>query len=157
MFNAERLLWKAEPGGSTARQSNSMLSTFPCLQILSARLWSLKLDGSTMHATSNIVAAPLCGNERDRTCDDGLCACQSRFILQQGKFLIFQRPLLHAPPLLVRPLHQYSFIALRLSLRPKSTESTFTMYQIGNIYFITAIAVLGGALFGFDIASLSAM
>lgn len=31
------------------------------------------------------------------------------------------------------------------------------MYQIGNIYFITAIAVVGGALFGFDIASLSAM
>lgn len=31
------------------------------------------------------------------------------------------------------------------------------MYQIGNIYFITAIAVTGGALFGFDIASLSAM
>jgi len=31
------------------------------------------------------------------------------------------------------------------------------MYQIGNIYFITAIAVIGGALFGFDIASMSAM
>lgn len=31
------------------------------------------------------------------------------------------------------------------------------MYQIGNIYFITAIAVLGGALFGFDISSMSAI
>jgi hypothetical protein len=30
-------------------------------------------------------------------------------------------------------------------------------YVIGNIYLITAIAVLGGALFGFDIASMSAM
>ena len=30
-------------------------------------------------------------------------------------------------------------------------------YVIGNIYFITAIAVIGGALFGFDIASMSAM
>lgn len=29
--------------------------------------------------------------------------------------------------------------------------------MIGNIYAITAIAVLGGTLFGFDIASMSAM
>lgn len=32
-----------------------------------------------------------------------------------------------------------------------------TMYQIGNIYGITAIAVIGGGLFGFDISSMSAM
>lgn len=31
------------------------------------------------------------------------------------------------------------------------------MYVIGNIYYITTIAVIGGALFGFDIASMSAM
>jgi hypothetical protein len=31
------------------------------------------------------------------------------------------------------------------------------MYIIGNIYYITTIAVIGGALFGFDIASMSAM
>lgn len=31
------------------------------------------------------------------------------------------------------------------------------MYRIGNIYAITALAVTGGALFGFDIASLSAI
>jgi hypothetical protein len=31
------------------------------------------------------------------------------------------------------------------------------MYQIGNIYGITAIAVIGGGLFGFDISSMSAM
>ncbi|KAI9840397.1 MAG: hypothetical protein M1837_001655 [Sclerophora amabilis] len=31
------------------------------------------------------------------------------------------------------------------------------MYEIGNIYFITAIAVIGGGLFGFDIASMSAI
>ena len=31
------------------------------------------------------------------------------------------------------------------------------MYQIGNIYFITAISVIGGGLFGFDISSMSAM
>jgi hypothetical protein len=30
-------------------------------------------------------------------------------------------------------------------------------YQIGNIYGITAIAVIGGGLFGFDISSMSAM
>jgi MFS family permease len=29
--------------------------------------------------------------------------------------------------------------------------------QIGNIYFITAIAVIGGGLFGFDISSMSAI
>ncbi|KAK0625006.1 general substrate transporter [Bombardia bombarda] len=31
------------------------------------------------------------------------------------------------------------------------------MYKIGNIYFIAAIAVIGGALFGFDISSMSAI
>lgn len=31
------------------------------------------------------------------------------------------------------------------------------MYQIGNIYFITALAVIGGGLFGFDISSMSAI
>jgi hypothetical protein len=31
------------------------------------------------------------------------------------------------------------------------------VYQIGNIYGITAIAVIGGGLFGFDISSMSAM
>ena len=30
-------------------------------------------------------------------------------------------------------------------------------YKITNIYFITTIAVIGGALFGFDIAGMSAM
>jgi hypothetical protein len=29
--------------------------------------------------------------------------------------------------------------------------------KIANLYFITAIAVIGGGLFGFDIASMSAM
>lgn len=29
--------------------------------------------------------------------------------------------------------------------------------MIGNIYAITAIAVIGGGLFGFDISSMSAM
>ena len=28
---------------------------------------------------------------------------------------------------------------------------------VGNIYIITAIAVIGGGLFGFDISSMSAM
>ena len=31
------------------------------------------------------------------------------------------------------------------------------MYQTGNLYFITAIAVIGGGLFGFDISSMSAI
>lgn len=30
------------------------------------------------------------------------------------------------------------------------------MYQVGNIYVIAAVAVVGGGLFGFDISSLSA-
>ena len=30
-------------------------------------------------------------------------------------------------------------------------------YVVGNIYVITTVAVMGGALFGFDIASMSAM
>lgn len=31
------------------------------------------------------------------------------------------------------------------------------MYTSGNIYLITAVAVLGGSLFGFDISSMSAI
>ncbi|POS86566.1 putative high-affinity glucose transporter [Erysiphe pulchra] len=31
------------------------------------------------------------------------------------------------------------------------------MYQVGNIYFIAAVSVVGGALFGFDISSMSAI
>lgn len=31
------------------------------------------------------------------------------------------------------------------------------MHQFGNIYFIAAIAVIGGGLFGFDISSMSAI
>lgn len=31
------------------------------------------------------------------------------------------------------------------------------MYQIGNIYFIAAVAIIGGGLFGFDISSMSAI
>lgn len=31
------------------------------------------------------------------------------------------------------------------------------MYQIGNIYVISAIAIMGGGLFGFDISAMSAM
>lgn len=29
--------------------------------------------------------------------------------------------------------------------------------QFGNVYFIAAIAIIGGGLFGFDISSMSAM
>ncbi len=31
------------------------------------------------------------------------------------------------------------------------------MYQVGNVYVIAAVAVVGGALFGFDISSMSAI
>ena len=31
------------------------------------------------------------------------------------------------------------------------------MYQIGNVYFIAGIAIIGGGLFGFDISSMSAI
>ncbi|RKF73363.1 MFS glucose transporter mfs1 [Golovinomyces cichoracearum] len=31
------------------------------------------------------------------------------------------------------------------------------MYKVGNVYFIAAVAVVGGALFGFDISSMSAI
>jgi len=30
------------------------------------------------------------------------------------------------------------------------------MYKTGNVYFIAAISIIGGGLFGFDISSMSA-
>jgi hypothetical protein len=51
----------------------------------------------------------------------------------------------------------------KLGLRPRGGISqvreyyAVKMYQISNIYGITAIAVIGGGLFGFDISSMSAM
>jgi hypothetical protein len=36
-------------------------------------------------------------------------------------------------------------------------ETKTSMYTTGNIYLITAIAVTGGGLFGFDISSMSAI
>lgn len=45
---------------------------------------------------------------------------------------------------------------LRFGSKTTSTK-TGKMYQIGNIYGITGIAVIGGGLFGFDISSMSAM
>jgi hypothetical protein len=54
------------------------------------------------------------------------------------------------------------FLHLWCSTRPiGSVQSSLSlaaiMYKIGNIYFITAIAVIGGGLFGFDISSMSAI
>lgn len=46
--------------------------------------------------------------------------------------------------------------ALYLPLGSYSNGSA-NMYKIGNIYGITAISVIGGGLFGFDISSMSAM
>ena len=31
------------------------------------------------------------------------------------------------------------------------------MKKVGNVYFIAAISIIGGGLFGFDISSMSAM
>lgn len=39
----------------------------------------------------------------------------------------------------------------------KQHNQLVTMWHTGNIYFITAIAVIGGGLFGFDISSMSAI
>lgn len=36
-------------------------------------------------------------------------------------------------------------------------QFTAVMYTVGNIYVIAAVAVIGGALFGFDISSMSAI
>lgn len=54
-----------------------------------------------------------------------------------------------------------------IALKPSSLKQPFTAkvvqktpsnkMQITNIYLITAIAIVGGALFGFDVASLSAL
>jgi hypothetical protein len=43
------------------------------------------------------------------------------------------------------------------SLSRKHQGLANMVYQIGNVYGITAIAVIGGGLFGFDISSMSAM
>ena len=42
-------------------------------------------------------------------------------------------------------------------LQTHEVETNTSMYTTGNIYLITAIAVIGGGLFGFDISSMSAI
>lgn len=44
-----------------------------------------------------------------------------------------------------------------MSVTLASSPSIIMGYKITNIYVITTVAVIGGALFGFDIASMSAM
>ena len=42
-------------------------------------------------------------------------------------------------------------------IQTHQVETNTSMYTTGNIYLITAIAVIGGGLFGFDISSMSAI
>lgn len=87
-----------------------------------------------------------------------LCAEQIAAIL--GKLSVSQSVLrrlfehinLTAPPFL-SPL---SAPFASLLAQPRIIKQG-AMYTIGNIYAITAIAVVGGGLFGFDISSQSAM
>jgi len=67
------------------------------------------------------------------------------------------------PPLFLLVTCFFPFlITLIVASQPFSSSSwafeTINMgYTIGNIYVITTVAVIGGALFGFDISSMSAM
>lgn len=54
------------------------------------------------------------------------------------------------------PLPTYTSFYLLSSILLASIQSIMG-FVIGNIYVITTVAVTGGALFGFDIASMSAM
>lgn len=52
------------------------------------------------------------------------------------------------------PISCYIDTIKSLKITPKNN---IAMWKTGNIYLITAIAVIGGGLFGFDIASMSAI
>lgn len=56
-------------------------------------------------------------------------------------------PQLHAPEA------GYFYTAF---ISPDATAPTGTMYQISNIYALAAFGTIGGALFGFDVSSMSA-
>ena len=50
------------------------------------------------------------------------------------------------------------FINIHFPTYPhKIARKAFTMWHTCHIYFVTAIAVIGGSLFGFDILSMSAI
>jgi len=55
-----------------------------------------------------------------------------------------------------RPWSMTLLFSLTSSCSGRTSRSLSTI-MISNIYFITAIAVIGGGLFGFDISSMSAM
>lgn len=48
-------------------------------------------------------------------------------------------------------------VAKITSLSVNCVYTTANMWKTGNIYFIAAISVIGGGLFGFDISSMSAL
>lgn len=60
----------------------------------------------------------------------------------------------HITPASPHPRVPLIFVSPRI--RDDST-AFLIMYTVGNIYVITAVAVIGGGLFGFDISSMSAI
>lgn len=76
--------------------------------------------------------------------------CFNRFLFS------FQLPIFKTPHPCSSSLS--SFFFLSPSIFDLTPLRNFIMgYKITNIYVITTVAVIGGALFGFDIASMSAM
>lgn len=79
--------------------------------------------------------------------------CQSSYDL--GRLVQYRQdisiPVWYAPSFVVA-IHSPS-----LSLIPTSRFRQCIMKKIGNVYFITAVAVVGGGLFGFDTSSMSAI
>jgi hypothetical protein len=84
-------------------------------------------------------------------------------LLQLSKFshITPTSPHLRVPLILFLPtlsrLSRGSTIREHKYAKLRSPFGFSKMYTVGNIYVIAAVAVIGGGLFGFDIASMSAI
>lgn len=149
-------------GLNPAKRGLSILPSVHSPYCVGVRGNSVREDHQMNFHTRRIVA-DLCSGHRSYstlhlTRSPRLHISSSRIFSYNPSFPSFSRAsdlfLLHASETLEgfdSAVREHKYAELR------SPFELSKMYTVGNIYVITAVAVIGGGLFGFDIASMSAI